>query len=240
MSRPGSGNATPQGRAGGARQQGPRHSNAGNASSSPRTSNAGHTPASNTSPASDAADAALIKELKGLVSQPVKLTLSDGRMEAGLLWSFDVGMGIAAIEVPKSAVASLGQQNTGYPATAAAFPTATLSSIKVAAQGGDASGARTTFHMFKLRKIKRVERLTAGSGVAPAAVQALSAAKTTPVRRDINVAAAEARERAATAEALKRSSKIGVGVSKLGQDVFDALNKTYVWTLFDVVFVRTT
>lgn len=130
-------------------------------------------------------------------------------------------MDAVVLEIPKAAmsVVSLGKSEE-YPSTAAAYPTSTLSSLKVAAQGGDASGSRTNFQIIKLRNVAKVERLQ-GAGAA-----ALEKAKMTEITRDVNVAAAEARERAATSEALKRAARIGVGVSSLGQDVFDALNKT--------------
>lgn len=164
----------------------------------------------------------LVRDLKALVSQPVRLTLDDGRTsEIGFLWSYDVSMGIVALEIPRLPA------TIAYPATAASFPTAMLSTVKVAAQGGDSSGSRSNFKVVKLQRVQRVERLRSSPN-NDSDVQSLLNAKVTPIHRDINVAAAEARERAATAEALKRAAKIGIGVSKMGQDVFDALNKTYV------------
>lgn len=184
----------------------------------------------------------LLKEFKALVGQGVKLSLDDGHDLVGLLWSYDTAMGVAALEVPKDAATILNERRgqkavASYQSKAAATPTAITSSLKVAAQGGDASGARTTFELIKLRRIQRIKRLQNGDTVLLAGstsnltvdqafFNAISPSNITQVKRDINVAAAEAREKAATAEAMKRAAKIGVGVSGIGQQVFDALSKT--------------
>ena len=165
--------------------------------------------------------------LKSLLGQPVTLTLSpippatEPSTEQGLLWAHDVQMGLAVLEVPRGfpASSSKGPSSTvalPYPTNAAAYPTPQLSSLKVAAQGGDSGSSRTSFNLVKLRRITSVKPLQDASA---------SKLSLTPCR-EVNVQAAEARERAATGEALKRAAKIGVGVSKLGQDVFDALSKT--------------
>lgn len=265
MSRPSSGHAagTPSVRGSGPPQQRPssqqqQQRNAVPGAASPRTSASTQQGAS-PSPASKAPVAAgqppatkvgqrqatgsegaahgLAGDLEALVSKPVRLTLDEGLShEVGLLWAYDIGMGIVALEVPKAALGGVGDASSvqeHYPSMAATYPTAMLSTVKVAAQGGDTSGSRTNFNIIQLRKVQRVEPLQSsssssegkGSSLA-SAMQALANAQPTPVERDVNVAAAEARERAATGEALKRAAKIGKGVSKLGQDVFDALNKT--------------
>ena len=162
----------------------------------------------------------LVKELKELLSQPVRLILVDGKQHNGLLWAFDTGIGVAVLEIPKASISAVKTSLDDYPTTAAAYPTTSLSSVKVAAQGGDASGPRTNFQIFKLQRVAKVEKLQGPQAAA------LEKAKMTEITRDVNVAAAEARERAATTEALKRATKIGVGVSSLAQQVFDALSKT--------------
>lgn len=165
---------------------------------------------------------ALIKDLKGLLSQPVRISLEDGKQHIGLLWAFDSGIGSVVLEVPKlgTPLINLPASFDDYPPTAAAFPTLTLSSVKVAAQGGDSTGGRTNFQILKLERVSKVERLQGPNATV------LEKAKLTEISRDVNIAAAEARERAATGEAMKRAAKIGVGVSTLAQDVFDALSKT--------------
>lgn len=162
----------------------------------------------------------LVKELKELLSQPVRLVLVDGKQHTGLLWAIDTGIGVAVLEIPKASIPAVKTSLDDYPTTAAAYPTSSLSSVKVAAQGGDASGSRTNFQIVKLQRMARVEKLQGPQAAA------LEKAKMTEITRDVNVAAAEARERAATTEALKRATKIGVGVSSLAQEVFDALSKT--------------
>ncbi|UZJ52387.1 hypothetical protein CBS101457_001707 [Exobasidium rhododendri] len=163
----------------------------------------------------------LLKDLKAHLSKPVRVGLKDGKQLSGLLWAFDAGMGILVLEIPKSVTPAVSLASSeDYPTTAAAFPTSTLSSMKVAAQGGDASGSRTNFHIVKLRTVSKVEKLQGPNA------STLETANMTELSRDINVAAAEAREKAATSEAMKRYAKVGVGVSLLGQDVFDALSKT--------------
>lgn len=177
--------------------------------------------AASTTPA--AGPLALIKDLKGFLSQPVRIILEDGKQHIGLLWAFDTGLGSVVLETPKLSTPLINvpaASSDDYPPTAAAFPTSTLSSVKVAAQGGDSTGSRTNFQILKLQRISKVERLQGPNAAL------LEKAKMTEISRDVNVAAAEARERAATGEAMKRATKIGVGVSPLAQDVFDALSKT--------------
>lgn len=178
----------------------------------------------------------VLTELKGATSQPIRLHLDGGEVQTGLLYSFDVAMNIVALEIPKVFLKALIESNkadpSAYPTNAASYPTALSSSVKLAAQGGDSTSAKTNFEIIPLKRVQRVERLQANSStnsndnVSQSALQALHSTKLTPIKKDVNVAAAEARERAATAEALKRAAKIGVGVSKLGQDVFDGLSKT--------------
>lgn len=246
------------------RQQGPRHSQSTgqtHGSASPRVNAAGQNnnrtsngngkganaktftsstssqPTATPTPAiKDGIDPAVLTELKGATSQPIRLHLHGGETQTGLLYSYDVGMGIVALEIPKSFLKALTESNksdpSAYPSTAASYPTALSSSVKLAAQGGDSTSAKTNFEIIPLKRVQRVERLqpsnatTANGNISQTAMQALHSSKLTPIKKDINVAAAEARERAATAEASKRAAKIGVGVSKLGQDVFDGLSKT--------------
>jgi hypothetical protein len=164
----------------------------------------------------------LVKDLNQLLSQPVKVQLVDGKQHTGLLWAFDTRIGIVVLEIPKASTSAVKLSTSDdYPTNAAAYPTSSLSSVKVAAQGGDASGSRTNFQIVKLQRVAKVEKVQSGPQAA-----ALEKAKMTEISRDINVAAAEARERAATSEALKRANKIGVGVSSLAQEIFDALSKT--------------
>ncbi|PWN38336.1 uncharacterized protein FA14DRAFT_25942 [Meira miltonrushii] len=243
------------------RQQGPRHSqstgqthgsapprvNAAGQQNNNRTSNGNgkganakplgaNLPATPTPQTKDGINPAVLTELKGATSQPVRLHLQGGETQTGLLYSYDVGMEIVALEIPKAFLKALTESNksdpSAYPSTAASYPTALSSSVKLAAQGGDSTSAKTNFEIIPLRRVQRVERLqaanaaSANGNISQTAMQALHSSKLTPVKKDINVAAAEARERAATAEASKRAAKIGVGVSKLGQDVFDGLSKT--------------
>ncbi|MCO5589875.1 hypothetical protein L7F22_043844 [Adiantum nelumboides] len=194
-------------------------------------------PATPTTTTKDNINPNILTELKGATSQPIRLHLQGGETQTGLLYSYDVGMGIVALEVPKAFLKALIESNksdpSAYPSTAASYPTALSSSVKLAAQGGDSTSAKTNFEIIPLRRVQRVERLQAvnatnsnGGNISQTALQALHSSKLTPIKKDINVAAAEARERAATTEAIKRAAKIGVGVSKLGQDVFDGLSKT--------------
>lgn len=183
--------------------------------------------------------------LKSLLGKPVVLTLAptppstESTTEQGLLWAHDVQMDLAVLEIPRGfpSAATASSQSAAnkttsaskasstvsfpYPTNAAAYPTPQLSSLKVAAQGGDSGSSRTNFSLIKLRRI---------TAVKPLSEEVLSSSNSSKLTltpcRDVNVQAAEARERAATGEALKRAAKIGVGVSKLGQDVFDALSKT--------------
>lgn len=161
----------------------------------------------------------VIKYIKSSLSQPVRVTLDDGKQQFGFLWAFDAEMAIVVLEIPKNLTIPNFKIDE-YPSTAAAYPSSTLSSLKVAAQGGDASGSRTSFQIIKLQRISRVDKLQG------AQVAAFDKVRMTEITSDVNVAAAEAREKAASTEALKRAARIGVGVSTLGQDVFDALNKT--------------
>lgn len=181
-----------------------------------------HNQSAAVSVAASTAESPLIKDLNQFLSQPVKVQLVDGKQHTGLLWAFDTRIGIVVLEIPKSSTSAVKLSTSDeYPVNAAAYPTSSLSSVKVAAQGGDASGSRTNFQIVKLQRLAKVERVQSGPQAA-----ALEKAKMTEISRDINVAAAEARERAATTEALKRANRIGVGVSSLAQEVFDALSKT--------------
>lgn len=84
-----------------------------------------------------------------------------------------------------------------------------------AAQGGESQRPPTAFKLIKERLIKDVKVLDSTG----------STKQLSPVT-PVNVAVAEKREMAASREAAVRASRIGVGVTENGQDVFEALSKT--------------
>ncbi|CAO1613257.1 unnamed protein product [Sympodiomycopsis kandeliae] len=149
-------------------------------------------------------------DLTPYVGLPLKLTLANGSEPVtGLLFAHDASSGLVILECPPS-------DPQPFPSTAAAAPTPRRAQAVHAAQGGLSQKPPTGFKVIKEKLIKDVQLLEA----ADVSIKQLSSI--TPV----NVAVAEKREMAASKEAALRASRIGVGVTENGQDVFEGLSKT--------------
>lgn len=174
----------------------------------PGRQNAPGTPSSSSSPI-PSQPAVDLSQYLGL---PLRLTLTNhSEPVTGRLFSHEPSFGLVILETdPEPSSTPL------YPPSAAAAPTQRRTQAVHAAQGGASQASPTGFKLIKERLIKDVTVLDA------AAVLNNSLSPVTPV----NVAVAEKREQAASKEAALRASRIGVGVTENGQDVFEALSKT--------------
>lgn len=154
-------------------------------------------------------------DLTPFLGLKLQLTLADGSTTTGHLFAHDVSSSLVILETPPSS-------QVPYPPTAASAPTTKRSQAVNAAQGGSSQQPPTGFKLIKERLIKDVKVLDDDGGDGDANTTPFKLSTVTPV----NVAIAEKREMAASRDAALRASRIGVGVTENGQDVFEALSKT--------------
>lgn len=156
---------------------------------------------------------------------PLRLTLigEEDDPAIGLLFAHDPSSGLVILETG-------AYPYPNYPSKAAAAPTTRRHQAVVSAIGGFSRRDPTGFRLIKERTIKEVTPLNlndqqqTGNGAIKGLPPALP--KKISEIQPVNVAIVEKREMAASKEAALRAAKIGVGVSEMAQEVFEALSKT--------------
>lgn len=182
-------------------------------------------PSSRAGPSTSTAQQGSSQDLTSYLGMPLRLTIigEEDEPAIGLLFAHDPSSGLVILETG-------AYPYPNYPSKAAAAPTTRRHQAVVSAIGGFSRRDPTGFRLIKERTIKEVTPLNlndqqqkgngAIKGLPPALPKKISEIQ------PVNVAIAEKREMAASKEAALRAAKIGVGVSDMAQEVFEALSKT--------------
>ena len=186
------------------------------AGSTPPASATGGAPSAASQPQSTASSAATpLKDLASLLGKPLKITTPSGVVAYGLLWCYDNASGTIVLEtgttLPSSSSSVSELASTPY--------STALSSNQ---RRTEINVPRSGFRILKAREVRAVDVLsqsTADSLGLPKGISTIDSSVASP-------AAAQARERAAVRDIQVKASKLGKGVSQLGQSIFDALSKT--------------
>ncbi len=157
------------------------------------------------------------RELSTLLGKALKLTTANGTVAHGLLWCYDAASGTVVLETAS------GSGSAGSSSSAADLASTPYSaSLSHSQRRTDVSAPRAGFRILKARDIRSVDALSQGTADGlglPRELSMIDPTVATP-------AAAEAREQAAVRDIKLKATRIGKGVSTIGQTIFDALSKT--------------